>query len=415
MQDSEASEATKVSVITGFVASRSLGMTHRVPSYRLHKPSGQAVVMLNSCDFYLGLWQSEASKAEYDRLIAEWVANGRRLPSEEQSDQLTVAELAVGFLAHAESYYANDSETTSEYACLKDALRPLHELYPRAAVRDFGPLSLKTVRQRMIEIGWCRQYINRQVNRIRRMFKWGVENELVSATVLHALKSVAPLKQGRTDAPESKPVMSVPDEHVDAVIPLVSRQVAAMIQLQRLTGARPGEVVQFRPCDIEKLADVWLFRPPPKHKTKYRDMPREIYLGPKAQAILVPFLDRESSAYCFSSAEAEAERNAARRARRKSPMTPSQADREPKQNANRKKRDRYDVASYRRAITYMIKKADVPHWHPNQLRHSCGTRTRREHGLDAAQIILGHKQCDVTQVYAEVDRAKAIHIVSKCG
>jgi len=362
-------------------------MTHRVPSYRLHKPSGQAVVTLNSCDFYLGLWQSEASKAEYDRLIAEWVANGRRLPSEEQSDQLTVAELAVGFLAHAESYYANDGETTSEYTCLKDALRPLHELYPQAAVRDFGPLSLKTVRQRMIEIGWCRQYINRQVNRIRRMFKWGVENELVSATVLHALKSVAPLKQGRTDAPESKPVMSVPDEHVDAVVPLVSRQVAAMIQLQRLTGARPGEVVQFRPCDIEALESVWVFRPL-RHKTKYRDMQREIYLGPRAQAIVAPFLDREPSAYCFSPTEAEAERNAARRTRRKSPMTPSQATRRPKQNAKRRKRDRYDVASYRRAITYMIKKAGVPHWHPNQLRHSCGTRTRREHDENTGLMLL---------------------------
>lgn len=122
-------------------------MTHRVPSHRLHKPSGQAVVTLNSCDFYLGLWQSEASKAEYDRLIAEWVANGRRLPSEKQSDQLTVAELAVGFLAHAESYYANDGKTTSEYTCLKDALRPLHELYPRTQVRDFGPKHLSQAKQ----------------------------------------------------------------------------------------------------------------------------------------------------------------------------------------------------------------------------------------------------------------------------
>ena len=96
-------------------------------------------------------------------------------------------------------------------------------------------------------------------------------------------------------------------------------------------------------------------------------------------------------------------------------MTPSQAARKSKQNPKRKKRNRYDVASYRRAITYMIKKAGVPHWHPNQLRHSCATRTRREHGLEAAQIILGHKQCDVTQIYAEVDRKKAINIVSKCG
>ena len=39
---------------------------------------------------------------------------------------------------------------------------------------DFGPLGLKAVRQKMIEKGWCRTHINHQVNRVRRMFRWGV-------------------------------------------------------------------------------------------------------------------------------------------------------------------------------------------------------------------------------------------------
>ncbi len=62
----------------------------RVPSYRRHKPSGQAVV--NGTDVYLGKWGTKASHAEYERLIGEWLAGGRRLPSSESS--VTVAELA---------------------------------------------------------------------------------------------------------------------------------------------------------------------------------------------------------------------------------------------------------------------------------------------------------------------------------
>ena len=41
----------------------------RVPSYRHHRPSGQAVVTLDGRDFYLGPWNSHASKDNYDRLI----------------------------------------------------------------------------------------------------------------------------------------------------------------------------------------------------------------------------------------------------------------------------------------------------------------------------------------------------------
>ncbi len=56
--------------------------TSRVPSYRRHKSTGQAVVTISGRDIYLGKWNSTASKAEYDRLIAEFLANGRRLQSD---------------------------------------------------------------------------------------------------------------------------------------------------------------------------------------------------------------------------------------------------------------------------------------------------------------------------------------------
>ena len=119
--------------------------------------------------------------------------------------------------------------------------------------------------------------------------------------------------------------------------------------------------------------------------------------------------------YCFSPKEAEAERNAVRRQNRKTAMTPSQAKRKPKAKSTRAKRDAYDVFSYRQAIKYGIARAGVPFWHPHQLRHNCATRMRREFGLDVAQIILGHRTADVTQVYAEVDSARAIDVMGKAG
>ena len=74
----------------------------RVPSYRHHKPTGQAVVTLNGKDYYLGSHRSKRSKTEYERLIAEWLAGGRRLPDSEVG--VTVAELALGYWNHAKRY-----------------------------------------------------------------------------------------------------------------------------------------------------------------------------------------------------------------------------------------------------------------------------------------------------------------------
>ena len=57
---------------------------------------------------------------------------------------------------------------------MKLALRPLRKLFGRTLVRAFGPLSLKKIRQHMIEVDdLSRGVINNRINRIRRVFKWG--------------------------------------------------------------------------------------------------------------------------------------------------------------------------------------------------------------------------------------------------
>lgn len=48
-----------------------------VPSYRLHKLTGQAVVTISGCDHYLGLHDTPESKQKYARLVQEWLVVGR--------------------------------------------------------------------------------------------------------------------------------------------------------------------------------------------------------------------------------------------------------------------------------------------------------------------------------------------------
>ncbi len=390
-------------------------LSNSLPKYRCHKASGQAIVTLAGRHHYLGPYGTKASRLEYDRLITEWVASGRPAFGERTKSDLTINEMLASYLKFAQGYYVLNDRPTREVECLKIAMRPLKLLYGRTLVADFGPIALKAVRDRMIEGGWVRTSVNHQIGRLRRIFKWGVENELVPTSVLHGLQAVAGLKFGRSSAEESEPIKPVPDAFVDAVIARVSAPVAAMIELQRLTGMRSGEVVAMRASDIDMAGDVWVYRPA-AHKNRWRGHERRIYLGPKAQHIVRRFLKPSFESPLFSPADAVA---AKINERSRSRVTPLAYGNRPGTNRKvtpkRKPGDGYDVAAYRRAISRGCKKADVPHWHPHQLRHNHATTLRRQYGIEVARILLGHKTAAVTEIYAEADQQKAVEIAAKIG
>jgi integrase len=386
-------------------------MSPRVPSYRLHRPTGQAVVTLGGRDFYLGRHGTDASHAEYRRLTAEWLAAGGRAPA--RSSDVTVNELMVGYVRHADAYYVKDGRPTSEAELVRLSLGVLRRLYGHTPAREFGPLALKAVRQAYADSDLCRNEVNRRTQHVVRFFKWCVENELVPPSVHHGLKAVPGLRKGRCDVRKSEPVRPVSEAHVDAVRPHVSRQVWAMIELQRLTGMRPGEVTIMRSEDVDTSGAVWVYTPG-RHKTEHHDKARAVYPGPRAQAVLRPWLRADPTAYLFSPREAEAERLARMREARKTPVQPSQRDRR-KPGRPRKLAAYYSVRAYHSAIDRACRKAGVPSWGPNRLRHNFATRLRREYGLDVARVILGHSSPVVTEVYAELDRDKALAVMAQVG
>ena len=78
-------------------------------------------------------------------------------------------------------------------------------------------------------------------------------------------------------------------------------------------------------------------------------------------------------------------------------------------------RDHYDDETYCQAVERGCRRVGVPKWTPGQLRHNAGTSIRREHGLEAARLILGHRSASTTQIHAEKDGAKAMRIMKEMG
>jgi integrase len=386
-----------------------------IPSYRLYRRTGQAVVTLSGKDHYLGKYDSPESREKYARLIAEWILNGRRptLPPVAEKPDFTIAELILRYLEHCDRYYQKDGRPTGEARNVEYALRPLRRLYGSSQVEDFGPLALKTTRAAMIETDICRNVVNKWTRHIVRMFKWGVENELVPPMVHHALKAVAGLKAGRSAARESEPVRPVDDDLVDAIEPFVARAVWTMVQLQRLTGMRSGEVTIMRTGDLDMSGRVWTYTPR-VHKSQHVGKARTVHLGPRAQELLKPWLRADREAFLFSPAEAEAERKAEMRRIRQSKVQPSQVDRS-KARPEKQPGDYYTTESFRRSIARACSLAGIPAWHPHQLRHSCATRLRKEFDIDTAAAVLGHSTLNTTEHYASRSEEVAAAAMTAVG
>jgi len=390
------------------VAAMKRGRSRRIPSFRHHKASGQGYVVLSGTHIYLGAYAKPETQQKYHQVIAEWCANGYRLPV--KPEELTVTELCAAYWNHAETHYVRPSgEPTSSLDRAKVVLRALRALYGHSQACEFGPNALRALRDAWIGQRLVRSTVNDYTAVLKNVFKWAVSHEMIPPAVYHGLATVEGLTAGRSEARDTEPVKPVLEAHVQAVEPFVARQVWAIIDLQLLTAARPGELLKLRPIDLDTTGRVWTATLR-EHKTRYRGRERTLYFGPKAQAILKEFLaDRPLDAYLFSPREAEQERRADAPTHRRPNQIPCQ------KKTQRVVGNHYTTASYRQAVERACKKAGIPVWTPHRLRHNAATRIRKEYGLEAAQLLLGHARVDVTQLYAEVDQNKALSIVQRIG
>ena len=226
-------------------------LSNSTPKYRKHRKSGQAIVTLCGKDFYLGPHGTQASRREYDRLVGEWLQNGRHLAVETAG--ITVTELAARYWRFAKEYYRKYGQCTGTAPNIKITLRILRRRYGQTNACDFGPLALKAVRQSMVDAGQSRRYVNDNIDRIKRMFRWAAAEQLVPPSIPQALSMVPGLRKGRTEAHENLPILPT----VEATLLHLTPIVADMVRFQRLTGSRPAEVCLVRPADVDNRT-FWL-------------------------------------------------------------------------------------------------------------------------------------------------------------
>lgn len=418
----------------------------KVPKYRKHSSRDYAFVEYAGSRHRLpGKYDSPESRLAYHQFIERLLLEGEKSPP--AGPDPLVLDLVVAFLEHAKTYYLQDGKPNKEFGQLRYACLPLVRLHGNTPVSRFGPKSLKEVRKAMVtgswaksgeDFGaWTRPHANHQVNRLRRVFRWGVEHELCQPAVLQALESVEPLRKGRTAAIEPDPVLPVSLETVEATLKHLGPVPKAMVRVQWLTGMRSDNLCMMRVMDIDTSRDVWLYVPA-KHKNAWRERSLVIPLGKRTQKILRPFLDGKlPEDYVFQPPQRES--------RKKSPQ--------------RTPRKHYSPVSYYRAIVRACERAfgmpeDLRHipqkprkrdlkknpslsktwpderrkrlklakawrkeycWFPHQIRHAVATRVRQQYKLEGVQVYLGHAHADVSQIYAERDLDLALKIARELG
>lgn len=360
----------------------------RKPKYRRHTVRDLGFVEHEGKRLYLpGPYRSEESVEAYRAFLR---SIGFTVPGGGIAPQHVLLELLVSrFMKWADAVYPEGSR--SEASNCHAATKLLTELFIEVPVSQITPLRLKEFQVWLAAKKLSRGYINATVSRVKRMFKWGVSEELIPPSIYHALITVPGLRRGRTPAVEMKKKVPVLWADVEATLPHLSPTVQAMVRLQWHTGARPQSICRARPDQFDMSKSPWEWRP--RHKTEYMGHELIVFVGPLAQATVEPFVkNRLPKDYLFQPLHL---------------------------NGKRAKgfRSFYDPVSYLRAVTRGIERAnrerrehglpEIAPWTPHQLRHARATLVREKYGIEAAQAALGHARLDTTQIYAQSQMMKA--------
>lgn len=372
------------------------------PQLRRHRGVNQGYVNLSGRIVYLGVWPAadqsppEEVLRNYHRVLAEWHqrhwTGSHHLST---SPVLTVGELLDAFTAWTQNEFQAAPSGYKTVQRVRLAADPARRLYAETRASDFGPLALMAVREEMVKRGWTRSYINTCTGVLKRAWKWAAPRELVRPDVYAALRAVEGLKKGRTPALEAKGIEAVEKNTIDRALAELREPVRTMVLVQYLAGMRPSEVFAMRPelvdCtghDPEGVcySGLWVYHA--ASKMAHRGMDRVIFLGPQAQAVLAPYLQK---------------------------VPPGQYLFDPRTALRHRGGTYYTNTSYQHAVARACRRAQVVPFPPYALRHTRATEIRSRFSADHARVVLGHAIGGTVRIYAEADREKAAEVMRQIG
>lgn len=328
-----------------------------------------------------------------------WESATRRIPTTVLKSN-TVDEICGGWLAWCETYYRRrDGAQTGEALGCQIAVRVLREMYGARPVAELQHADMLAVRDALVRSRIARVTVNRYMERVKRLWRWALDEGRITATQKAELSQVQNLKAFRSEAHETDPVRPVDDAVVEATCAAMGVNTADLVRVQRLTGMRPGEACGMAWPLIDTGSKPWVYRPE-HHKTEWKGKIRAVLIGPKARTILEkyrawthPFSPR--AAFDVETANGAEGLHCLR-------GIPDRLT------------ETWDTRRYYRAVRDAAKRAGVETWSPNRLRHSFATEVRRRHGILMAAMLLGHSGgLNVTQGYSR--EAAVDELVRECG
>lgn len=375
-----------------------------------HRPSGKAYVWVKGKQTYLpGQFGSPESVSAYRVLLDEF-AGKKPLPTRHDC---TVAQLF-------DAWFDDNPCSPKKYSHYLKACEAMVERgYADCLADDFGPRKLRDVRQLLIESGLAQSTINQRVGRIKKVFKWGVSQELVSPSVSQALYALDGIRSGETSAPAPRAIKPVSFNRAEEIRGVVSETIFSMLHLLWLTGMRPDNVCQAKMIHIKKLDDVWLYTPE-QHKNKYRGKGLVITIGPVGQAIITKcqgvraddefiFRPQDSIDWHIANNSKYIPWSTRRLSDSFTPNTLRQA-------VLRAQAHKAGMKFGRKLPNkkQFIDAGWVP-WTVYQLRHAAATELRQAYPMEDVRAYLGHSTLDATQIYTEHDLAAAKKIALERG
>lgn len=412
---------------------RPKGSFKHAPDYRLHKGTGQAVVTLSGKDHYLGKHDSAKSWEKYYRLLAEWKAMGGQIAPTAKPADVLVSEAMASFWVYAQERYRDNPKSLYMY---RSAFRPVRSLYGSTKASEFGPKAFKVVRESIMArknaqgLPLSYNTVNYYMWCVAELFRWAASEEIIPASVHHGIATVPPLQRGKSRARDPEPVGPVHQDDLDATLPLLPAMVRDICHFMLATGARPGEAVIIRPCDIDMSRPVWCYRPH-KHKSQYKGYKREVYLGKKAQEIVGRYLSTNLTEYLFKpyrtgrplDEDDDTRRIGKRRRRIRSMYGKPPRVRGHREHFTREALSTWVFSACKAADALArVKRPETPAdvrlvqpWHPHQLRHNAATLITNQFGIETARAVLGHRHTATTDIYAARDGVIAERVMSEVG
>ena len=337
-----------------------------------------------------GEYESAESRAAYEKSLAHFIVHGTPPPGvnwKPQNEQPAEIETATGCCTVDQLWAHFERDRLPDYSypeiCLfRSAMKRLRVRYGDRPVDTIGKRELREARQLFLAAGNCRKTINSQVYRIRVIFTWGQEEELVPDEIPAKLLALRPLKPGQ--APENDPVVAVPMDVVEATKEHLPQEAIDLIDVLYRSGARGGELYRLRVGDInQKSDDVWTYDMR-QHKTTRFGHDRSVKFGPHCIEILERLVEGRKDA------DTVFERR------------PGKA---------------WTRSMFCHLIARVCKRHGIPHWHPHQLRHAAGTHVFNQPGgsVAAAQAFLGHHRASTTEIYIRPEHDLAEELARKFG